>query len=119
MTEGRKKRKRLYWFLILVLVLAITGFLVGRVVWFAIQGDERLHGPQETIPQEAKVIAPLEKGKSDWPCWRGPNRDGKSPVIGIKKDWSDGLTKLWEVNFLCQGDRNVTWSAPVWFAETG
>ncbi|GAF70652.1 unnamed protein product, partial [marine sediment metagenome] len=43
MTERRKKRKRLYWFLILVLVLAITGFLVGRVVWFAIQGDERLH----------------------------------------------------------------------------
>lgn len=113
MTERRKKRKRLYWFLILFLVLGITGFIVGRVVWFAIQGDERLHGPQETIPQGAKVVAPIENGKSDWPCWRGPNRDGKSPVIGIKKDWSDGLTKLWEVNFLCQGDRNVTWSAPV------
>ena len=52
MTKRRKKRKRLYWFLIIVLVLAITGFLVGRVVWFAIQGNERLHGPQETIPQE-------------------------------------------------------------------
>jgi outer membrane protein assembly factor BamB len=113
MTERDKKKRRLFLFLILVLILAVGGLLVGRRIWFAIQGDERLHGPQETIPEGVKVITPLEKGEADWPSWRGPNGDGKSSVIGIKKDWSEGLTKLWQVNFLCQGDRNVTWSAPV------
>jgi hypothetical protein len=113
MTERGKKTKRLKWLLIVVLGLAVIGFLLARVLWFAIQGDERLHGPQQTIPPEAKDVAAPTKGRADWPCWRGPNRDGKSPVTAIKKDWSGGLTKLWEVNFLCQGQRNVTWSAPV------
>jgi outer membrane protein assembly factor BamB len=113
MTKQRKKEKRRFWLLILVLVLAVVGLLVGRWLWFAIQGDERLQGLQEAIPERAKVITPLLSGEADWPCWRGPNSDGKSSVLGIKKDWSDGLTKLWQVNFLCQGARNVTWSAPV------
>jgi outer membrane protein assembly factor BamB len=29
------------------------------------------------------------------------------------KDWSKGLKKDWEVNFLCQGDQTASWSAPV------
>lgn len=50
---------------------------------------------------------------TDWPCWRGPNGDGKSLVKDIKKDWSNGLTKLWEVDNLCQGEGDTsTWSAP-------
>jgi outer membrane protein assembly factor BamB len=49
----------------------------------------------------------------DWPCWRGPTLNGKSGVTGIKKDWSGGLKKLWEVDDLCQGEGNTsTWSAP-------
>jgi hypothetical protein len=121
MTERHKKKERLFLFLILilVLVLAVGGLRVGRRIWFSIQGGERLHGPQETIPEGAEVIAPLEKGEADWPSWRGPDGDGKSSVVGIKKDWSDGLTKLWEVNFLCQGNRNVTWSALVVRGKNG
>ncbi|KKL26140.1 hypothetical protein LCGC14_2398260, partial [marine sediment metagenome] len=49
----------------------------------------------------------------DWPCWRGPNGDGKSLARGIRKDWSGGLRKLWEVNYLCLGgDSAATYSAP-------
>lgn len=48
----------------------------------------------------------------DWPCWRGPNGDGKSGVTGIRKDWKNGLKKVWEVSKLCAGPHCATWSAP-------
>jgi hypothetical protein len=28
--------------------------------------------------------------ESDWPCWRGPNRDGKSPDTNLLKKWPEG-----------------------------
>ena len=42
----------------------------------------------------------------------GRGGDGKSLVTGIRKDWSGGLRKLWDVDYLCQGAQSVTWSAP-------
>lgn len=47
----------------------------------------------------AVVVTQLASA-SDWPQWRGPNRDGKSAMTGIRKDWSGGLKKLWEVKGL-------------------
>ncbi len=36
---------------------------------------------------------------SDWPQWRGPNRDGISQEIGLAKSWpKEGPRKVWEVN---------------------
>jgi len=36
-------------------------------------------------------------GPSDWPQWRGPNRDGISLEKGLAKEWpKDGPRKLWE-----------------------
>ena len=81
------------------------------MVWFAINGNESLSGRQQNIPEPVKIKSPIEKGLADWPCWRGPDGDGKSKVTGIIKDWSNGLKKLWEINYLCQGDRNVSWSS--------
>lgn len=50
---------------------------------------------------------------TDWPRWRGINGDGRSDVTGIRKDWSEGLTKLWQVSDLCQGGEDpTTWSGP-------
>ena len=68
--------------------------------------------PASHSPSDARLpsVAP---GAADWPCWRGPTGDSKSPVTGIRKDWSGGLTKLWEVSFLCQGTHTATWSSPV------
>jgi hypothetical protein len=34
-------------------------------------------------------------------------------MTGILADWSTGLEKKWEVDFLCQHRSSVTWSAPV------
>lgn len=36
---------------------------------------------------------------ADWPGWRGPNRDGKSPDTGLLKQWPAGGPELvWEAN---------------------
>ena len=47
---------------------------------------------------------------ADWPRWRGPNRDLTSPLHGIRKDWTGGLKKVWEVRGLSPGVH--TWSTP-------
>lgn len=47
---------------------------------------------------------------ADWPHWRGPTSDMKSPLRGIRKDWSGGLRKVWEVRGLSPGAH--TWSVP-------
>jgi outer membrane protein assembly factor BamB len=106
----KMSKKRLIWLLVSVTVAGLV-IIGGREAWFAIQGKERLSGMQQPIPEPVKSINPFEKGQADWPCWRGQTGDGKSTVAGITKDWSKGLKKLWEVNYLCQGERNVSWSS--------
>jgi len=107
------KRKRLTIGLAIAVVFVGTVFFAARQAWLAIHGTERLSGPRQAIPQAVPTPRPVEKGQADWPCWRGPTADGKSSVTGIRKDWSNGLTKRWEVSFLCQGTHTATWSSPV------
>lgn len=54
---------------------------------------------------------------SDWPQWRGPNRDGVSQEKGLLKEWpQDGPAMAWQVNdvgvgyssLAVQGDRIYT-----------
>lgn len=46
---------------------------------------------------------------NEWPWWRGPNRDGKSPDTGLLKEWPDGGPKLlWQVDGLGQGFATVS-----------
>jgi outer membrane protein assembly factor BamB len=107
------KRKRILIGSIIAVLLVGTAIFVG---WYArrmIHGTESLRGPRQTIPQVVRDPRPIEPRVADWPCWRGPTGDGKSSVTGIRKDWSGGLKKRWEVSYLCQGPRTATWSAPV------
>lgn len=77
-------------------------------------GTEDLGGQAQAIPEiAAPEMAILERGESDWPCWRGAAGDARSTVTGIKTDWTDGLTQRWEVNYLCQGEDSAAWTAPV------
>jgi outer membrane protein assembly factor BamB len=34
---------------------------------------------------------------TDWPQWRGPNRDGSVPSFTAPRRWPDSLTKRWQV----------------------
>jgi len=108
------------WFYIPVIIVIILVIFGGWQAWLAINGNEQLSGVQNSIPKPVNVIPPLEKGEADlsrasrsndWPYWRGPNQDGKSNVTGIVKDLSNGLKKVWEVNYLCQGKNNIAWSS--------
>src|SRR5436305_996910 len=44
----------------------------------------------------------------DWPCWRGPNRDGVSAETGLLKEWPAGGPKLaWKATGLGSGYSSV------------
>jgi len=49
-------------------------------------------------------------GQADeWPGWRGPRRDGKSPDRGLLKAWPDaGPELLWKVDGIGKGFSSVT-----------
>lgn len=105
------KRNRLVIYVVCAVVLG--GILFAHQAWKAIYGEQDIAGPIGAIPDWAADRSPAIQGSADWPCWRGLGGDGKSAVTGIKKDWSDGLKKLWEVDYLCQDKQAATWSAPV------
>ncbi len=47
-------------------------------------------------------------GQAEWPGWRGPNRDGKSPDTGLLRAWPAGGPRLlWTVGILGSGFANV------------
>lgn len=41
-----------------------------------------------------KAAATMQQGTTDWPTWRGAARDGKSPDIGLLKEWPENGPKL-------------------------
>lgn len=94
---------------ILVLILAYFGYKGYQ----SVMEGAALSGKNENIPLEFDKLSPLSIGNADWPNWRGLNLDGKSEIKGINKDWSKGLKKLWQIDYLCQDRATATWSAPV------
>ena len=106
------KRKRLVITLVSIFVLVLASLIMVYFARLAIRGEEDIRGPLGAIPKTTAVLTPVKHGPADWPCWRGLDDDGKSTVTGIRKDWSGGLKKLWELDYLCQGRQSVTWSAP-------
>ncbi|MBN1816118.1 MAG: PQQ-binding-like beta-propeller repeat protein [Sedimentisphaerales bacterium] len=54
----------------------------------------------------------------NWPCWRGPNHDGKSTETGLLKAWPQGgPTQLWNVNGLGKGFSTVSIADGVIYAS--
>jgi outer membrane protein assembly factor BamB len=68
-----------------------TKFLVLLVV----AGSTLLHAQRPAAPS------------SDWPQWRGPNRDGSAPSFVAPKVWPDKLTQRWKV------DVGIGYASPV------
>ena len=66
-----------------------------------------------TLAVIALLIAPLHHSvfaaSSDWPQWRGPNRDGLSAETGLLKQWpKDGPPLLWKATGLGAGFSGVS-----------
>jgi len=79
-----------------------------------VSGTEELSGESSAIPKAVGVGKDsLLLGESDWVSWYGPEGDRIAGVKGISRDWSKGLIKVWEVDYLCQGKGSASWSAPV------
>ena len=98
--------------IIVLIILAFVGFF-GYQVYQMVMGNKPLTGKQEGLPTPMVPIPPITKGVADWTNWRGSNFEGKSATIEIKTDWTKGLEKLWQVNYLCQDKATASWSAPV------
>ena len=57
----------------------------------------------------ASLAVPAVAADGEWPCWRGPNHDGKSPDKGLLKEWpAEGPKELWKVTDLGKGFSSVT-----------
>jgi len=110
-------KKWLKWVLGIIGVILIV--VVVYVAWnwtlFSIvMGTEELSGDSSVIPEVTGIGADsLQVGESDWTSWYGPEGDRIAREKGIQTDWSKGLKKLWEVDYLCQGTGSASWSAPV------
>jgi outer membrane protein assembly factor BamB len=101
------------------IILGVTGILIlsagyyGYRIFKSVHGGTELAGTQSQIPQNMKEMPPLNKDSADWTNWRGSIFDGKATWKGIKTDWTDSLSKVWSVDYLCQGRATASWSAPV------
>jgi outer membrane protein assembly factor BamB len=106
-------KKRTKIILIIVGIVAVTIAYFGYNLYQIVAGSEKLIGKLDGIPPSMTTFPPLSKGNADWPNWRGSNLDGKSATTGIKKDWSNGLQKLWQLDYLCQDKSTACWATPV------
>jgi outer membrane protein assembly factor BamB len=99
--------------LIICSVIIIVGLVFGYMMYSITSRSEGITGKKQEIPSVLGDTSSVLTGQADWPNWRGLNFDGKSTFTGIKTDWSNGLKKLWQIDYLCQGSSSATWSSPV------
>ena len=99
--------------LVIVSIVLVAGTYFGYQIYQMVLGSEPISGKQSNIPTAVQSIPPVTKGIADWTNWRGDNFEGKSTSTGIITDWSKGLQKLWQVNYICQDQGTASWSAPV------
>jgi outer membrane protein assembly factor BamB len=80
---------------LLTLSLALPAALL--LIWFSVNASSDSVGhsaPPNTVPS----------GPSDWPQWRGPERNGLSKDTGLIKQWaSSGPQRDWSISSLGEG----------------
>src|SRR5215510_4238562 len=80
---------------LLTLSLALPAALL--LIWFSVHASSENLGhsaPPNTVPS----------GPSDWPQWRGPERNGVSKDTGLIKQWpSSGPQRVWSISSLGEG----------------
>lgn len=78
----------------------IGALAVGAALFVSVGG-----GFLELLPSStaAERLAP----SSDWPQWRGPNRDGISTETGLLGEWTQAPTLLWKKTELGRGYASV------------
>jgi len=110
-------KKWIKWVLGVIVVIMIVVLIMAARMWTTVtilRTSKDLSGEQEQIPGVVTAEPePIVRGETDWISWQGVNGDSRSSLTGIIKDWSNGLNKVWQVDYLCQGNTSAAWSAPV------
>lgn len=100
-------------------VLIIIGCLLVVILVAAIYLSQWLQdysvkmSENTLIPKTVETLPLVRPDSTGWPSWKGKTHNNHSAFTEIITDWSDGLELLWEVDYLCKGDRSITWSCPV------
>src|SRR5215467_6350483 len=80
---------------LLTLSLALPAALF--IIWFSV------HASSVTVDHSAPPNT-VPSGPSDWPQWRGPERNGVSKDTGLIKQWSSsGPQRAWSISSLGEG----------------
>ncbi|MBN2415967.1 PQQ-like beta-propeller repeat protein [bacterium] len=94
--------------------VAVVAALLYRDAIEVMISRNALHGTITQIPDPSfKTPPPLTVSDGDWPRWRGPGGLGHARMEGLPDDWTRGLEKEWEVDYLCAGENSAVWSSPV------
>jgi outer membrane protein assembly factor BamB len=90
-------RKRRRWWLLGAMGALLVGAVALAVFQFVLK-DEPYENPERLAKLEkAALTQPAPAATTDWPQWRGPNRNGISGETGLLTTWPDeGPTLLWE-----------------------
>lgn len=83
----------------------------GKVVTLPIQrlspADQdflRANAPERSPAKQQAASSPAAEATSDWPQWRGPQRDGKSAATGLLTQWPDEGPELrWSIQGMGEG----------------
>lgn len=87
--------------------IALQKLSVADQEWVAKRGQA---APAKS--PSAKAPPASSTAGADWPGWRGPNRDGKSPDKGLLREWPEGGPKLlWKVTDIGKGWSGVAVAA--------
>src|SRR5688572_5052063 len=72
--------------------------------------DKRPNGAAAGTPRGAPARLTARDG--DWPCFRGPNRDGTSTDRGLPLEWGDTKNIVWKTRLPGAGA-----SSPITFGD--
>lgn len=91
---------------VVIILLAIA----GSVFWFydsisIMTGNKNITGKVEKIPEaRARVFPPVTSTELDWTSWLRADLSNAARVDNLSMNWSNGLKKIWEINYLCQDE---------------
>jgi outer membrane protein assembly factor BamB len=93
------------------LTTSAAAVLIRRLIWTSVWNPIRSAATMKVhwlshrlLLLSAFSILILQAGASDWPQWRGPQRNGHSAEKGLLQDWpKEGPKLLWQVNDIGSG----------------
>ena len=79
-----------------------------------LEGMNEISFDPSKMPPALPDVVPAE---TDWPWWRGPNRDNISPATGVPTTWDENTNILWKSKIPGRGHASPTvWGDRIFLA---